>query len=57
MVRVYDSYIEAHEIMSKEASYDPELDAPNKHCCSIDEWHATNDCYDPNSAEWHIYEA
>ena len=53
--RVYDSYLEAHEVMSKEASYDSEHE--DRVECAIDEWHATNDCSDPCAAEWHIYEA
>lgn len=54
--RVYDSYLEAHEVMSKEASWDYGLDKPIERYYSIGEWHATNDCCDPDAAEWHIYE-
>lgn len=53
-VRIFGTYQEAYKVMLREASYDPVYDDP---FYSISEWHATNDCSDPEAAEWHIYEA
>lgn len=53
-VRIYDTYEKAYKVMHKEAMYDCEHGYSRE--SAIEEWHATNDCYDPNAAEWHIYE-
>ena len=57
-VRLFATHEEAYDTMHREALYDPEVedcyaDRPDE--VFIDKWHATNNIYYPDSAEWAIY--